>query len=258
MTYQVSRNGQLYGPYTREDIERYLATGNVLPTDLAKSEEMPDWLTVSQLLAGETTPTPPPSVPSQPYFGPFANATELTGEYLFFPVSPIKFCIMSVCTFGLYHYYWAYKNWKLYQQHIDSSASPILRAIFVGIWNFPLFNRVRDKAAEEEIAAPWNPILLGVLVILFNFTGRLPHGLSLIVLLSFLVYLPVVITIDKINRKHAPAVGLPLNERFSGWNIAGVVLGGILVALSVFGTLANTTQKASQTQTTTIDVTPPS
>ena len=42
----------MYGPYTLEDLQRYLASGNVLPTDLAKSEEMSDWLPVSQILAG--------------------------------------------------------------------------------------------------------------------------------------------------------------------------------------------------------------
>jgi GYF domain 2 len=50
MTYQVSRNGQMYGPYTLEDLQRYVASGNVLPTDLAKSEEMADWLPVAQIL----------------------------------------------------------------------------------------------------------------------------------------------------------------------------------------------------------------
>ena len=38
MTYQVLRNGQMYGPYTLEDLQRYVASGNVLPTDMAKSE----------------------------------------------------------------------------------------------------------------------------------------------------------------------------------------------------------------------------
>ena len=47
MTYQVSRNGQMYGPYTLEDLQRYVASGNILPTDMAKSEEMPDWLPVA-------------------------------------------------------------------------------------------------------------------------------------------------------------------------------------------------------------------
>jgi hypothetical protein len=50
MQYQVSRNGQTYGPYTLEDLQRYVASGNVLPTDLAKSEEMADWLPVSMIL----------------------------------------------------------------------------------------------------------------------------------------------------------------------------------------------------------------
>src|ERR1700678_4244972 len=54
MTYQVSRNGQLYGPYTLEGLQRYVAWGNVLPSDMAKSEEMPDWLPVAQIL-GTTT-----------------------------------------------------------------------------------------------------------------------------------------------------------------------------------------------------------
>src|SRR6201996_689110 len=54
MTYQVSRNGQMYGPYTLEDLQRYVASGNILPTDMAKSEEMADWVPVAQFLS--TTP----------------------------------------------------------------------------------------------------------------------------------------------------------------------------------------------------------
>jgi xanthine/uracil permease len=50
MLYHVSRNGQNYGPYTLEDLQRYVTSGNVLPTDLAKSDEMADWIPVSQVL----------------------------------------------------------------------------------------------------------------------------------------------------------------------------------------------------------------
>lgn len=50
MLYHVTRNGQNYGPYTLEDLQRYVASGNVLPTDLAKSEEMAEWVPVSQVL----------------------------------------------------------------------------------------------------------------------------------------------------------------------------------------------------------------
>src|SRR6202011_1321458 len=58
MTYQVSRNGQLYGPYSLEDLQRYVATGNVLLTDLAKSDDMPIWLPLSQGPAAPGTPIP--------------------------------------------------------------------------------------------------------------------------------------------------------------------------------------------------------
>ena len=65
MTYQVSRNGQMYGPYTLEDLQRYVASGNILPTDLAKSEDMPDWVPVAQILGAAAAPAAP--VYSTPY-----------------------------------------------------------------------------------------------------------------------------------------------------------------------------------------------
>ncbi|MEI9981102.1 MAG: DUF4339 domain-containing protein [Edaphobacter sp.] len=66
MTYQVLRNGQTYGPYTLEDLQRYVASGNVLPTDMAKSGEMPDWVPVSQILGGSIAPVPASAAPAYP------------------------------------------------------------------------------------------------------------------------------------------------------------------------------------------------
>jgi hypothetical protein len=85
MHYQVSRNGQTYGPYTLEDIQRYVASGNVLPTDMAKSEEMPDWVPVSMLL-GQTAPVAPP--PAMGFATP-GYADVSTGAAFSQPVSPI-------------------------------------------------------------------------------------------------------------------------------------------------------------------------
>jgi hypothetical protein len=62
MLYHVSRNGQNYGPYTLEDLQRYVASGNVLATDLAKSDEMPDWVPVAQLLGMPMPIAPAPVV----------------------------------------------------------------------------------------------------------------------------------------------------------------------------------------------------
>ncbi len=63
MTYQIARDGQLYGPYTVDDLRRYIASGNVLPTDLAKSEEMTSWIPVAQILSSHDAASQPAYVP---------------------------------------------------------------------------------------------------------------------------------------------------------------------------------------------------
>ncbi len=85
MQYHVSRNGQTYGPYTLEDLQRYVASGNVLLTDSAKSDEMSDWVPVSQLLG---------SAPGQPAAGyspasaPFAATPAAYSSAVAFPDPP--------------------------------------------------------------------------------------------------------------------------------------------------------------------------
>lgn len=73
MLYHVSRNGQVYGPYTREDIERYLQTGNVLPTDMVRAEGATEWVPVAQLFAppsaGSPTIAAPPGFAGPPMTG---------------------------------------------------------------------------------------------------------------------------------------------------------------------------------------------
>jgi hypothetical protein len=79
MNYQVSRNGQIYGPYTLEDLRRYVASGNVLPTDMAKSEEMSEWLPVAQILGA---PAPVPAyAPAEAYATPAAYPAPAGAAY---------------------------------------------------------------------------------------------------------------------------------------------------------------------------------
>jgi hypothetical protein len=77
MLYHVMRNGQNYGPYTIEDLRRYMASGNVLPSDLAKSDEMAEWTPVGQILGGAGGQQPPvapgyaaPGYPAPGYAAP--------------------------------------------------------------------------------------------------------------------------------------------------------------------------------------------
>lgn len=68
MHYQLSRNSQSYGPYTLDDLHRYLASGNVLATDLVKNDDMPEWVPVSQVLAGSPAPASETAAPANAGF----------------------------------------------------------------------------------------------------------------------------------------------------------------------------------------------
>jgi GYF domain 2 len=59
MNYLISREGAEYGPYTLADLQRYVASGNVLLTDLARSEGMTDWVPVSQVIGNIPVPALP-------------------------------------------------------------------------------------------------------------------------------------------------------------------------------------------------------
>jgi predicted membrane channel-forming protein YqfA (hemolysin III family) len=55
MTYRIARNGELFGPYSLIELQRYIASGRVILTDLAQGDGMEEWLPISELF-----PAPPP------------------------------------------------------------------------------------------------------------------------------------------------------------------------------------------------------
>lgn len=70
--FTISRNGQTYGPYSMDELQRYLASGHVLPSDLARADDTSETVTVAQLLASMGVPT---AAPGTPIYGPPANGT---------------------------------------------------------------------------------------------------------------------------------------------------------------------------------------
>lgn len=73
MNYMLMRDGQQYGPYTLADLQRYVAAGNILVSDLVKSEGMDNWVPLSQIIGNIPVPVPaapqwtaPPASPYPP------------------------------------------------------------------------------------------------------------------------------------------------------------------------------------------------
>ena len=62
MQIHVDRGGQRFGPYSLEDVNRYLTDGTLLPSDLGWHDGMADWKPLTQVsgvVAGGGAPTPP-------------------------------------------------------------------------------------------------------------------------------------------------------------------------------------------------------
>jgi hypothetical protein len=72
---------------------------------------------------------------------------------------------------------------------------------------------------------------LALAVLALALAANLPDPYWLLTMLSFFPLLPVQAAVNRVNRQLAPDA--EPNARFGGWNIAGVVLGGVLVALAV-------------------------
>jgi hypothetical protein len=91
MKYYIKRDLNEYGPYTLADLQRYVAQGNILMTDLARSEGLNDWVPVSQVLGNIPVPVPVPAMPvtvgtvyqGTPGYGAAAAPAQSTG-----PVPP--------------------------------------------------------------------------------------------------------------------------------------------------------------------------
>lgn len=171
-----------------------------------------------------------------PYATPAARVHELTAassEAPFFPVSLLKLSLMSLVTFGLYEVYWFYKNWKCVQRLGDDVNAPI-RALFYPLVSYRLYRRIRDHAKQIGIERELWAGSLAVATFIASALWRLPEPWWLIGLFAFLPMVPVQSMVNDINRQVAPDADR--NARFGGWNIFGLVVGGILFLLTLIGT----------------------
>lgn len=158
----------------------------------------------------------------------------------FFPVSILKLIVMSVCTSGIYDFYWYYKNWQLIKERENLDIMPIWRGVFAFFFCYSFFKKVRATAISlgltRSITA--GPLALGWIVV--TILWQLPDLYSFVAIFAVLFLIPVQILVNDINAESSP--GHDENKRFTAWNITAVVFGGgalflvaVLFLLAVFG-----------------------
>lgn len=123
MKYYIQRQLNEYGPYTLADLQRYIAQGSILLTDLTRSEGMTDWVPVSQVIGNIPIPvSTPPMQPSAPAYGGGgmygsggygATGTAYGAQAMPMAAGPVPVdfhwalvLLIGVCTCGLFNYAW--------------------------------------------------------------------------------------------------------------------------------------------------------
>ena len=77
MNYMVIRDGQQFGPYSLADLQRYVASGNILVTDLARSEGMTEAVPVGQIIGNISLPAASAPLVQEPGLISYPNPPNL-------------------------------------------------------------------------------------------------------------------------------------------------------------------------------------
>ncbi len=130
--------------------------------------------------------------------GPQA-AEETTAEAAYFPISSVKFAVLSLLTLGIYKLYWFYRNWLYIKGRDGSDIWPFWRAVFSVIWCYPLIRDIRDHSDGSARAAVEQAAVITGAYVLLAMTVRLPDPYWMIALFDFVPILAVVNAINSMN-----------------------------------------------------------
>jgi hypothetical protein len=189
MKYYIQRQLNEYGPYTLADLQRYVAQGSILLTDLTRSEGMTDWVPVSQVIGNIPIPVSvPPVQPGAPAYGvggmygpaavygaapaygnsaPVYNAPAMA---LAGPVPPdfhwALVLLLAVITCGLFGWAWLFVE-AAYVRRIDRESNGVLWSVISFVLVFVGWFVNGISRAMDGQPSPWTGVLLFAAFILF-------------------------------------------------------------------------------------------
>nr|WP_314564107.1 hypothetical protein [uncultured Pseudomonas sp.] len=163
----------------------------------------------------------------------------------FYVISPNKLLVLSLLSFGLYTYVWAYKNWSLYKKANQADILPLARALFFIFFIHKLYRLAHRRVVEsgrkfdfdfEQWATVFVVVTVGANV--FDALAARVEGLFAYKSLTLLA-IPLCAYILQqaqglINFAAGDAKGLS-NARFNPWNYLVIVPGLIMWCLTFLG-----------------------
>ena len=135
--------------------------------------------------------------------------SEWQKDQLFYPVALPKFIILSAVSIGIYNYFWAYKNWRWIRDIDNEHNTPIIRGWFMPFTNFALLPQLTSRDDSNEGYSWYGPAIGGLIALVFfglkigaHIGDRIdsaPLWLSGLGLLAFIVLIPAVMQINRLN-----------------------------------------------------------
>lgn len=161
------------------------------------------------------------------------DTTDAAPELPYFSVSTTKLVVMTLCTFGLYEAYWFYKNWSLIKKRGAPTIWPFWRAVFSIIFCAKCFEDIQSAEAKAGLRSSFSAAGMAAGWIITTLLWKLPDPFWLLTNCAVLFLIPVQRAANEINRGVSPLH--EVNGSYGGWNIFGVVAGGLLFVLSLVG-----------------------
>lgn len=147
-------------------------------------------------------------------------------------ISTSKFVIFSILSFGLYNYWWMFKEWRFFQQKENIKIMPAFRAIFAIFFLYSLLKRIISFAESAQYSKNYSS---GFLYIAYIFTPILtssmdPYGVIIILTTVYLIPAFQAINYAKRNSENIQTIEL---NKLTTPQIILVILGSIFWLLVI-------------------------
>lgn len=174
-----------------------------------------------------------------------SNSQVQSNEMEFYVVSPKKFLVLFLCTFGVYTVYWFYKHWSLYKKSSSEDMWPIMRGIFSIFFTHSLFALFEMKYANKTGENPKSINYLATTYVVFAIGCQIcgsfsdnGYGNPATLYLSYLI-LPVSCWVlykaQSLANYASEDVNGESNSKLTGLNYFWLVLGAVFWFLILFG-----------------------
>jgi hypothetical protein len=167
MNYFIKRDDKEYGPYSLADLQKYVASGNVLLTDLCRSEGLTDWVPVSQVIGNIPVPAAAPQPAAGAVYGtpaaygaPAGYAAPAVSQY---PPPPSLhwgiLILLGVLTCGIFGWVWAFILAAWVKKVQPESKALLYYGIAVGLFVL-MFGGAFMAGVQGQAGAGREPVLL--------------------------------------------------------------------------------------------------